>query len=265
MNDLPDLWQEEKSENYYVSITDMLIGLLFLFIIMLMYFALQLQKTNEDLVTSDQTRKELLEKVAGYMREHNVKAEVDFSAGVLRLPNEILFERGSDAPKPAGVAALHTLSDALDTHLPCYTFQISVPRPATCKETPHHVEAIFIEGHTDSDPITPNTRQRDNWDLSSARAGNTFRILTTYKPTLLRFVPDVKAPESVFSVAGYADQRPVDRGLDVTAKEKNRRIDIRIVMAAPDVVVEAAAPAAPAASPPAAPTPAAATPPTGGG
>jgi flagellar motor protein MotB len=45
-----------------------------------------------------------------------------------------------------------------------------------------------------------------------------------------------KAPtESVFSVAGYADQRPVARGTDVQSKNKNRRIDIRIVMAAPDL------------------------------
>ena len=63
MSELPDLWREEKRENYYVSITDMLIGLLFLFIIMLMYFALQLSTTTQDLVTSDQTRSELLNKV----------------------------------------------------------------------------------------------------------------------------------------------------------------------------------------------------------
>jgi len=238
-SDSADTWRAERSESYYVSITDMLIGLLFLFIIMLMYFALQLQKTNEDLVTSDQTRNELLKKVAEYMLSHDVKAEVDFSAGVLRLPNEILFERGSDAPKPAGVLALQVLGDALESHLPCYSHRLATPRPTNCGATEHHIEAIFIEGHTDADPISANGRLRDNWDLSAARASNTFRILTGYKPALLEFVSGQAAESistSVFSVAGYADQRPVAKGDDPAAKEQNRRIDLRVLMAAPAAV-----------------------------
>lgn len=230
-------WADTSEDSYYVSITDMLIGLLFLFIIMLMYFAVQLRQTTETLITADQTRRELLERVATYMRDHEVQAEVDYGAGVLRLPDEILFEKGRDTPKPAGVSALSVLADALEANLPCYSFHPD-GRPDSCAATPHHVEAIFIEGHTDSDPITPNGRLRDNWDLSAARASNTFRILTTARPDLTRFLsgePGGEDARPVFSVAGYADQRPVQDGDGEDAKARNRRIDLRFVMASPDL------------------------------
>lgn len=252
-SETPEAWKEERRESYYVSITDMLIGLLFLFILMLMYFALQLRVATQDLVTSEETRNELLEKIATYMRDHNVRAEVDLNAGVLRLPDEILFEKGRDAPKAAGEAALRVLAEALATNLPCYTFQTTV-RPATCSELRHPIEAIFIEGHTDSDPITPSPRIRDNWDLSASRASSTFRMLYAYQPVLGTFLngpPEEASSRPLMSVAGYADQRPVDRGTDEAAMSRNRRIDLRFVMATPKIDEPVVTPPAPAAAPPA--------------
>ncbi|MDZ4761752.1 MAG: OmpA family protein [Alphaproteobacteria bacterium] len=240
-----DAWAPERRESYYASITDMLIGLLFLFIIMLMYFALQLRTTTEDLVTAEETRNELLEKVAGYLRSRDVRAEIDLSAGVLRLPDEILFEKGRDEPKAEGGAALRILAEAMTVNLPCYAYQLSSPRPAECSSYPHHVEAIFIEGHTDSDPIEGNARIRDNWDLSAARASNTFRLISRYQPGLLAFLTEPAGSEEarpLLSVAGYGDQRPVDRGSGEDAKSRNRRIDIRFVMAAPKASATAADP-----------------------
>ena len=250
---MPDPWQEERRESYYVSITDMLIGLLFLFIIMLMYFALQLRTATQDLITSEDTRSELLENIATYMRENNIRAEVDLSAGVLRLPDEILFEKGADAPKAAGRAALQVLAGALSTNLPCYSYQ-TTPRPLICGDLRHPVEAIFIEGHTDSDPITPSARIRDNWDLSASRAANTFRALVEYQPLLSTFLnapPNDQGSRPLLSVAGYADQRPVDRGTDEAAMSRNRRIDVRFVMTTPKLS-DADTPRAPA---PIGPTP----------
>lgn len=238
-HETPELWREDRRESYYVSITDMMIGLLFLFIIMLMYFALQLRTATQDLVTSEDTRNDLLLKVATYMREHNVRADVDFGAGVLRLPDEILFEKGRDVPKVQGEAALRVLADALSFNLVCYAHQ-ATPQPAECSSVRHHLEAIFIEGHTDSDPITPSARLRDNWDLSASRASNTFRLLTSYQPGIANFLNapvNVITSRPLMSVAGYADQRPVNRGIDEAAKSQNRRIDIRFVMASPDILI----------------------------
>ncbi len=229
-------WAEEADEGYFVSITDMMIGLLFLFIIMLMYFALQLRTVTQDLTTADDSRSLLLERVAGYMRDHNVKAEVDLEAGVLRLPDDVLFDKGREEPKPSGVAAIQVLADALDANLPCYAFQPGGGRPAACGDSPHSVEVILIEGHTDSDRLSASGRMRDNWDLSSARASNTFRILSQYKPALLRYRSGPtgnRTSQTLLSVAGYADQRPVDAADNEQAKARNRRIDLRFIMSRP--------------------------------
>jgi len=234
---LKPAWTEANEDSYYVSISDMLIGLLFLFIIMLMYVALQLRETTDVLKTSEQTRTELLQKLSSYLTERNVAAEADFKAGVLRLPDEILFEKGRDEPKADGVRALQILADGFAEHLPCYTYQQSPMIPPVCTREAHTVEAIFIEGHTDNDRFTSTGRLRDNWDLSAARASNTFRILNSYKPSLTEFLSDAPgSPEAsaLFSIAGYADERPVDVGSDEMAKSRNRRIDIRIVMASPE-------------------------------
>jgi hypothetical protein len=40
--------QLEESENYFVSMTDMMVGMLFIFIIMLMVFALNYRKGDDD-------------------------------------------------------------------------------------------------------------------------------------------------------------------------------------------------------------------------
>lgn len=227
---------ETDEDSYYVSITDMMIGLLFLFILMLMYFALQLRTTTEQLVTADETRNNLLRLVATYLSDHGVASDIDFRAGVLRLPDQTLFDKGRDTPKPEGEHALKVLGDALKTYLPCYTFANTPPPNISCTREEHNLEAIFIEGHTDNDPLTPSPRIRDNWDLSAARAANTFRMLAEFQPVLLTFLsqpPNDPGAQPIFSIAGYSDQRPVAMGNSEETKRQNRRIDIRFVMSSP--------------------------------
>jgi hypothetical protein len=51
---------EEEEESYFVSMADMMVGLLFIFIILLLYFALQSRQTTDALTGSGQTRTLLL-------------------------------------------------------------------------------------------------------------------------------------------------------------------------------------------------------------
>ena len=44
---------EADEENYFVSMTDMMVGLVFIFIIMLMYFALQFQDITDHMTGAD--------------------------------------------------------------------------------------------------------------------------------------------------------------------------------------------------------------------
>lgn len=77
-----------------------------------------------------------------------------------------------------------------------------------------------IEGHTDGDP-TDGVTFKSNWELSTARANNVLHRLTEYG-----------ANEGQFSVAGYADNQPPLRRMDISQEEAKavmRRVEIVIL------------------------------------
>jgi chemotaxis protein MotB len=73
---------------------------------------------------------------------------------------------------------------------------------------------IRIEGHTDNVPIH-NSKFSSNWDLSTARATATIRLLIRYKLN----------PERM-SAAGYAEFHPVAGNDTPEGRANNRRVDI---------------------------------------
>ena len=74
-----------------------------------------------------------------------------------------------------------------------------------------------IEGHTDSGTTDPSV-WKSNWELSTARAVNVLHNLT-----------DFGAQESRFSVAGYADTRPIFSNDTAEGRAYNRRVDVIIL------------------------------------
>lgn len=74
-----------------------------------------------------------------------------------------------------------------------------------------------IEGHTDTGLTDPDV-WKSNWELSSARAINILHSLT-----------DFGAQESRFSVAGYADTRPIFSNETAEGRAYNRRVDVIIL------------------------------------
>jgi chemotaxis protein MotB len=230
-----------SEESYFVSMTDMLVGMLFIFLILLMYFALQLieqRETNEEnnnrLKSSADSRTLILKDLEDKLLSKDIKVTVDLSTGVLRLPNEILFGKGSADVSSKGEEALRILAASLQEVLPCYTESGRREPSADCLDTPDRIEALFIEGHTDSDPIAPGFAFRDNWDLSTARATATYRKLVTAQPGLEDLSSTIgEKPQPILSVAGYADRRPVIDADNEEAKSKNRRIDLRLIMVSP--------------------------------
>jgi chemotaxis protein MotB len=73
---------------------------------------------------------------------------------------------------------------------------------------------IRIEGHTDNVPIH-NSKFSSNWDLSTARATATIRLLIRYKLN-----PDRMA------AAGYAEFHPIASNDTPEGRANNRRVDI---------------------------------------
>ncbi len=77
---------------------------------------------------------------------------------------------------------------------------------------------VRLEGHTDSRPIR-NARFRSNWELSAARGITLMHML----------VDRYGLPSERFSVAGYAENAPVDSNDTEEGRQRNRRVDIVIL------------------------------------
>lgn len=82
---------------------------------------------------------------------------------------------------------------------------------------------IRCEGHTDDLPLPKRARYSSNWDLSTARALNIVKLLSSFS----------RINESKFSAMGYGEFRPVidlglvDESVPVNdARAKNRRVEI---------------------------------------
>lgn len=247
MNDEAVAPEAEGEESYFVSMTDIMVGLLFVFIIMLMTFALRYrdaeavkeEETNK-IQSVDQlaeaARQKLLGNIKEYLEQRGLRVKIEPQQGVIRLPESVLFGRARFDLDADGRANLGKVARALAEILPCYTRQ----RPAQCQgEQEAWLDAVFVEGHTDDDRVLDGAYYRDNLGLSALRAVNAFRELT--KPAEGAEATTERLADAdtlnglrnrdgypVLAFSGYGERRPIP---DNTDKAQNRRIDLRFLMA----------------------------------
>jgi len=249
----------EANEDYFVSMTDMMVGILFIFIIMLMVFALnfrqqtdetvrltaeqieQLEKANAlaeqiaalrrqiageitELNKADQARGDLLEEIQKRLNEIGLAVTIDKDTGVLRLAEDaIRFASQSSLLDDTAQRNVDAVAKVLLEILPGYT---TCSRGAACSQsTGYVVETVFIEGHTDT-----TGSDGMNWQLSTERAVNTYRRIVDNFPGLRRFRNS--QGREILSVSGYAYTRPATEQNDTVGRRINRRIDLRFVMEA---------------------------------
>ncbi len=227
---------EEEEESYFISMADMMVGLLFVFIILLLYFALQFQQKSKAISDAGQTRKEILQKLQRSLADDGLRVAIDTRTGVLRLPAEILFAKGDYQLSPQGRVAIATVARSMAKVLPCYSYAAG-SKTLGCANEVHSLDAIFIEGHTDADQLHGSGVITDNLDLSALRATNTFRALSLAVPqldTLHNLPASDPASSPILSVSGYGANRPIPgSGADEASKAANRRIDLRFLMETP--------------------------------
>jgi flagellar motor protein MotB len=172
----------------------------------------------------------MLERVQEELRERTVEVAIEPENGVLRLPEQLLFESAAATLRPRGEQVLRELAGVLVSLLPCY----SAAPPAAEHECPSEarplLEAVLIEGHTDDRPI--DTAQiQDNWTLAALRGANTFKTLIRFEPELDRLKND--RGQALIGVGSYEARRPVSTLDTPEARRLNRRIDLRFIVAAP--------------------------------
>ena len=87
----------EEGESYYVSMTDMMVGVIFIFIIMLSYFAFEFRSSTTKLIRAKQPETAALLQAAAALKPRNADIEVDYQARVLCVPEAVLSETGDAA------------------------------------------------------------------------------------------------------------------------------------------------------------------------
>lgn len=205
------------SGTFNLSISDLMAGLLAIFILALSYFMLNFSKATAQLTQNNVKRAEILDVIKEKMKNGGVDVQIDAKHGILRIPEGILFDVGNADIKPEGEIVINKLSDILETVL-------------SDEEYKNAVETVFIEGHTDNVPIQ-NYEYPSNWELSTKRAINTWLSMEKHRPELNNL--NNRNNQPVFSCSGYAETRPISKNITEEDKRVNRRIDIRFTMSPP--------------------------------
>jgi len=214
-NNLPP--DETQGDTFTVSISDLMSGLLAIFILILSYFILNFSQATAQLTQTDTKRAELLDSIHDKLEKEGIKVSVDAQHGILRISEGVLFDVGLADVKPQGRVVVQKLGAVIDNTLNTEEFQGSV-------------ETIFIEGHTDNIPIN-NGIFPSNWELSTKRAINTWLTMSNANPKLASLQNNRN--QTIFSVSGYAGTRPIADNSTNAGRRENRRIDIRFAMAYP--------------------------------
>jgi len=117
--------------------------------------------------------------------------------------SEVLFASGADEINEAGQVEMKKLANAI----------IELQ-----KEIPPEINWVLrVDGHTDNKPLSGTGRYRDNWELSSARS-----------TSVVKFLIANGVPANRLVAAGFGEFQPLDEADTDEAREKNRRIELKL-------------------------------------
>jgi flagellar motor protein MotB len=228
----------EVENPYWISFSDIMAGLLAIFILTLVTLMIQLheqiiiqkdvkkrvENALRELANIDERRKELVNEIQENLQKKGIIVEIQENHSVIRIPDDQLYFNSGEHNI---IKKLEKLVDQVGSVL-----EIALSR----KDRMQYIDTIFIEGHTDSLPFREG--EMGNWGLSSYRAIAVWKFWTE-KPGNQKSFSKMKNRngKKVFSVSGYASTRRVEVIEDTNSKrKKNRRIDLRFSMKIPDAV-----------------------------
>ena len=220
----------DEPQSFLISIADIMVGVLFFFIIALIFFALKLEHAATrgvnlaaSLRTTETVRANVLASLQSDLASRGIQATTNPRQGVLSLPESILFDKNKAELSRHGEEVGTVLAQSLYKTLVCYT---GIP-PAECSGTSPAIEEALIEGHTDGDGAEVMI-----WSLSVKRSFNVFQFLMATNPDLARLTN--RNQQTIFSIAGYGKLRPLLPGDTGENKRMNGRIDIHLIMMPPE-------------------------------
>lgn len=235
----------DEENPYWVSFSDLMSGLLVIFILAVIALIIDLtEKTErmkkaeeelkrrtenvrqgiEELKRAELARKNIIHEIKEELAKRNVVVKIADNETVIRIPESTLsFQSGSDKiPSNSKMAVKDigtVLNQAINRH-----------------NRVNYLDTIFIEGHTDSDKIY--YRGKGNWGLSVDRAISVWNFWET-QMDLTPKLSSMKNSygQSLFSMSGYAATRRVEKNeISDSDKSRNRRIDIRLTVKKPSIL-----------------------------
>lgn len=224
---MSDHSQEESTEHFFTSFTDLLVGVIFLFMLLLMVFALNLKNAEPPRIITEEIRAVLLRTIAERMQQRGMPVTVDLGNGILRLPAALLFESGQWKLTENGEQVVATLAEVLGEVLPCAATTGDTSKCGVLNLN-GMLDSVLIEGHTDNRPFV-SSEGYGNWELSAFRAIDVYKTMIATTPSLEGSITN-RNGQPIVGVSAYADTRPTN----VEELDPNRRIDLRFTMRSPD-------------------------------
>jgi len=193
----------------------------------------QKDPVEEYLKRTAMVRQRILEQLRDQLRIDfpDLLIEISQEQDALRFQGDGLFASGKSVLAPDKRRIVETIASRLEQILPCYTLGTSARWSLDCNDSAAIIEAVQIEGHTDS-----TGDDRLNLDLSTQRANETFWAMLARESNLNKHLNFRDQP--VLSVAGYGEMRPIADNETVAGRSTNRRIDLRIIMYTPTISSE---------------------------
>jgi len=220
----------DEENPYWMSFSDLMSGLLVIFILAAVALIIELTQKSEkidasieELKKAQKTRENILTDIKEELAKQNIHVEIVENDTVLRIPDSTLsFESGKD-----------TLPEDPQTQREVRAIGMALHKAITTDGRWKYLDTVFVEGHTDSVGIW--YRGKGNWGLSTDRAVSIWKLWQAelpVKPSLNELKNFNR--QLLFSVSGYADTRRVNLNEETEEERaKNRRIDIRFTVKKP--------------------------------
>lgn len=239
--------QVDEENPYWISFSDIMAGLLIIFVLAAVALLLELTQKSEqwdeairEIAKAEQVRKDILREIEQELNVMNIPVKISDNDTVLRIPEDVLtFQQGRfDIPSEP-----RSQNIALDIGKVLYASILK-------EERWKYLDTIFVEGHTDRVPYR-NHSIKGNWGLSTFRAISVWNYWNEAMDEGRRLEElNNHLGKKLFSVSGYAESRPVpcsnaDANIDdplicpngrldeEESLRKNRRIDIRFTVRRP--------------------------------
>jgi flagellar motor protein MotB len=216
---------------YWISFSDLMTGLLVIFILAAVSLIIELTDKSEkvdqsilELKKAEKDRNDVIQEIQEELSKKGIVVLVADNETVVRIPESTLsFGSGQDdLPNDDFV-----ISQVREIGKTIYNTLVKGKRI-------NSFDTIFIEGHTDSDNFW---KRKGNWGLSSDRAisvWNAWNDAVDGQPMIAELQNEMG--QKLFSVSGYAATRRVNtQELTDADKAQNRRIDIRFTVKKPTI------------------------------